>query len=119
MNTVLIVAPGVIVKHRRRFLTATITVVGSAGLAAAAALFFATMLPSKRARSLGAIVEIDVSTLEPGAQLTAEWRGKPVWVLRRTPETLQRLSDESLRARLPDPDSRVTFQQPDPGRDCG
>lgn len=96
--------------RRRRFLTASTTVVGAAGVAAAAWPFIASWRPSERARAAGAPVLVDISKLERGQQITVGWRGKPVWVLRRTPEMLDKLS--SLSTRLRDPESRVASQQP-------
>lgn len=54
----------------------------------------------------------DIARLEPGQQITMEWRGKPIWILRRTPEMLQRLQQPELRNQLRDPDSQVESQQP-------
>ncbi len=98
--------------HRRRFLTATAVVAGAAGAAAALAPFLASLRPSARARAAGAPVEVDVSRLEPGQQITVAWRGRPVWLLRRTPGMLERMRDPGHLARLRDPDSRVETQQP-------
>ena len=98
--------------QRRRFLTATAVVAGAAGAAAALAPFLASMRPSARARAAGAPVEVDVSRLEPGQQITVAWRGRPVWLLRRTPGMLERMRDPGHLARLRDPDSRVETQQP-------
>ncbi|NIL99834.1 MAG: ubiquinol-cytochrome c reductase iron-sulfur subunit [Gammaproteobacteria bacterium] len=95
---------------RRRFLTASTAVVGATGVAAAGWPFIASWQPSERARAAGAPVVVDVSKIEPGAQITMEWRGKPVWVLRRTREMLDRLS--GLDGQLRDPASNVTSQQP-------
>lgn len=75
---------------RRRLVVAT-TVVGGAGLVASMVPFIAGMAPSERARSAGAPVEADLSKLEPGQLATVEWRGKPVWILHRTPEMIERL----------------------------
>ncbi|HRE13920.1 MAG TPA: ubiquinol-cytochrome c reductase iron-sulfur subunit, partial [Usitatibacteraceae bacterium] len=66
--------------------------------------------PSARALAAGAPVEIDVSKIEPGQQVTLEWRGKPVWVLRRTPEMLAQL--EKNAGFLADPESK-SAKQPD------
>jgi len=66
------------------------------------------MSPSARAKAAGAPVEADISKLAPGQLLTVEWRGKPVWVLKRTDEILERL--ESDVASLSDPDSLVEMQ---------
>ena len=75
---------------RRRLLVATSAVGGVAGLAAAVP-FVASMLPSERAKSAGAPVEADISKLAPGQMMTVEWRGKPVWIIHRSPEMLESL----------------------------
>jgi len=98
------------VNPRRRRLLIITTGLGLAGAGFAATPFVKSMLPSARARAAGAPVEVDISRLEPGQLLTVEWRGRPVWILRRTPrmlETLPRIEDE-----LADPDSTVEAQQP-------
>ena len=64
---------------------------GAVGGIAAAVPFVATFQPSERARAAGAAVEVDISTLKPGEKVTVEWRGKPVWIVRRTPEQLAAL----------------------------
>ncbi len=97
---------------RRRFLTATTAVIGATGASIAMWPFLASWQPSARARSIGAPVQIDVSRIEPGARVTVMWQGKPVWVVRRTPEMLEDLSHEHLLERLRDPDSEVASQQP-------
>lgn len=76
---------------RRRFLTATTAVVGGAGTAVAAWPFLASLKPSERAKALGAPVTVDISQLEAGQKLTVAWRGKPVWIVSRTPEMLANL----------------------------
>lgn len=96
--------------RRRRFLTMSTAVVGAAGVAVSAWPFVASWQPSERARAAGAPVTVDISRLQPGQQMTVEWRRKPVWVLRRTPETLEALS--GLRDQLRDPDSDAASQQP-------
>jgi ubiquinol-cytochrome c reductase iron-sulfur subunit len=96
--------------RRRRFLTATTSVVGAVGVIYAAVPFVASLQPSARARAAGAPVEVDISGLEPGQQMTVEWRGKPVWIVRRTKETLEALA--SLNSELRDPESDVADQQP-------
>lgn len=96
--------------NRRRFLVAATSVVGAVGVAGAAVPFLASWWPSARAQAAGAPVEVDISKLEPGALLTVEWRGKPVWILRRTKETLDNLS--KLTDKLRDPDSTVDQQPP-------
>lgn len=98
--------------ERRKLLVTATSVVGAAGLAAAGTPFIASMNPSERARAAGAPVEADFSRLEPGAQTTVEWRGKPVWILRRTEATLKILEGSAHRGKLADPDSTVSSQQP-------
>jgi ubiquinol-cytochrome c reductase iron-sulfur subunit len=97
---------------RRKLLVAATGIVGGAGIGAATVPFVVSMTPSARARAAGAPVDADFTALRPGEQAAFEWRGKPVWVLRRTPEMLRALQDPKLRERLVDPDSRVTSQQP-------
>ncbi len=77
---------------------------GAVGAAAVAVPFVSTFQPSERARAAGAAVEVDISTLRPGEMLTVEWRGKPVWIVRRTPEQLAAL--DKLNAQLADPESK-------------
>jgi ubiquinol-cytochrome c reductase iron-sulfur subunit len=76
---------------------------GAVGGAAVAVPFISTFAPSERARAAGAPVRVDIGSLQPGEKLTVEWRGKPVWILRRTPEQLQSLS--KLDPQLADPAS--------------
>ncbi len=64
---------------------------GAAGGVAVAVPFVSTFQPSERARAAGAPVEVDISALKPGEKMTVEWRGKPVWIIKRTPEQLERL----------------------------
>lgn len=95
---------------RRRFLTLSTTVVGGAGMAAAAWPFLASLKPSERAKALGASVTIDIAKMEPGQQVVAVWRRQPVWVIRRTQDMLASL--EAVTPNLADPESAVP-QQPD------
>lgn len=83
--------------QRRRWIAAT-AVTGGAGLAATAVPFIASFAPSERARALGAPVEVQLQGLRPGELKTVEWRGKPVFVLRRSHEMLESLTqnDELL-----------------------
>jgi ubiquinol-cytochrome c reductase iron-sulfur subunit len=97
---------------RRKLLVTATSVAGAAGIAAASVPFIASMAPSERARAAGAPVEAEFSRLEPGAQLTVEWRGKPVWILRRTEAMLKILEQPAHLARLADPRSEVERQQP-------
>lgn len=95
---------------KRRFLTAAASVVGGAGVAAVAIPFVSSMLPSAKAQAAGAPVEVDISKLELGQMITVEWRGKPVWVLNRSSESLSVLPE--LTDTLADPNSDQ-MQQPD------
>lgn len=93
---------------RRRFLTGTASVIGGVGAAFAAIPFAASFQPSARAKAIGAPVEADISQLEPGQRITYKWRGKPVWIVRRTPEQLSAL--ESMANILADPESEQSLQ---------
>lgn len=95
---------------KRRRLTQATVAVGGLAVAGASAPFLASLAPSERARAQGAPVEADVSHIGPGELATVEWRGKPVWILRRTPAMLARL--DSVRSQLTDPASEVSSQQP-------
>ena len=75
--------------RKRRFLLAASSALGGVGVIGAAVPFVASMFPSARARAAGAPVEVDISKVEPGMMIRAEWRGKPIWVVRRTPEMLE------------------------------
>jgi ubiquinol-cytochrome c reductase iron-sulfur subunit len=97
---------------RRRFLVSATSIVGAVGAVYAAVPFVASMKPSAKAQAAGAPVEADISKLEPGQLMTVEWRGKPVWIVRRTQETLDALTSPSLESKLRDPKSEVTSQQP-------
>lgn len=98
-------------KGRRKFLIAATSVVGGVFGVAVAVPFLASMAPSARARAAGAPVDIDISKLEPGAMVTVEWRGKPVWVVRRDKEMLASLP--KLDAQVADPKSDSSVQPPD------
>ena len=97
---------------KRRFLVAATSVVGGVGIAATAVPFVMSMWPSERAKAAGAPVEVDVSKIEMGQKIDIEWRGKPVWLLKRTPQMLANLP--KLDSRLLDPKSNEP-QQP---KDC-
>ncbi|WP_207062664.1 ubiquinol-cytochrome c reductase iron-sulfur subunit [Motiliproteus sp. SC1-56] len=97
-------------KGRRRLLVATTSVVGAVGAVGAAVPFVASWNPSAKAKAAGAPVKADVSKLEPGQQMIVEWRGKPVWIVRRTEEALENLA--KLDDKLADPASEKP-QQPD------
>jgi ubiquinol-cytochrome c reductase iron-sulfur subunit len=87
---------------RRGLLVATCAAGGVAGLATAGA-FVSTFQPSERAKAAGAPVEVDVAGLAPGEMKTVEWRGKPVWILKRTPEMVASL--KKTDAQVADPKS--------------
>ena len=89
-------------KERRNAIIVTCAV-GGAGVAAVAAPFLASLAPSERAKAAGAAVEVDISGLQPGQKLTVEWRGKPVWIVRRTPEQLATLA--KTESEVADPKS--------------
>lgn len=76
---------------------------GAVGGVAAAIPFVSTFQPSERAKAAGAAVEVDISALKPGEKVTVEWRGKPVWIMKRTPEQLDGL--KKTESQLADPKS--------------
>jgi ubiquinol-cytochrome c reductase iron-sulfur subunit len=95
---------------RRRFLIGATSVVGGVGVIGAAVPFVASWNPSAKAKAAGAPVKASIGKLEPGQRMTVEWRGKPVWVIRRTQEMLDNI--EKLGEDLRDPDSKEP-QQPE------
>ncbi len=95
---------------RRRVLRLATYGLSAVGVGFAATPFVLSMLPSERARAAGGPVTVDIDKLAPGQMITVSWRGKPVWILRRSPEMLASLSE--ARRFLVDPDSRVESQQP-------
>ncbi|MFQ5609608.1 MAG: ubiquinol-cytochrome c reductase iron-sulfur subunit [Woeseiaceae bacterium] len=97
-------------RNRRHFLTVATVVTGAAGAGFAAWPFLASLQPSARAQALGAPVEVAIGSMQPGEMVRVLWRGKLVFVLRRTEEMLARLG-ENLD-RLQDPESQNEEQQP-------
>jgi ubiquinol-cytochrome c reductase iron-sulfur subunit len=95
--------------EKRKFLIAT-SAVGALGCAAVAVPFIKSMTPSERAKAAGAPVEVDISKIAPGTMITAEWRGKPVWIINRTDEMTAELAHHN--DQLSDPSCEVTSQQP-------
>jgi ubiquinol-cytochrome c reductase iron-sulfur subunit len=95
---------------KRRFLLTATSVVGGIGVVGVAVPFLASMAPSQRAKAAGAPVEVDISRVEPGMMLTAEWRGKPIWVVNRTKEMMDRLPKNAPLLADPQSDSS---KQPD------
>ncbi|MCB1850573.1 MAG: ubiquinol-cytochrome c reductase iron-sulfur subunit [Gammaproteobacteria bacterium] len=102
-------ADGVDLK-KRRMLTVATSVVGAVGAGYVVYPFLASWAPSEKAKAAGAPVEADISKLEPGQLLRVKWRGKPVWIVRRTERNLSDLA--KLEDRLTDPASDMP-QQPD------
>jgi len=94
-------------KTRRNLVVATSLAGGAAGVGAAVP-FVGSMLPSERAKAAGAPVEVDLSKIAPGELAVIEWRGKPVWVIRRTKEMLESL--KAVTPRLTDPGSKSSKQ---------
>ena len=93
---------------RRRFLTAATTVVGAVGTGFVLVPFISSMQPSAKARAAGAPVRADISKLEPGQMIRVKWRGKPVWLVKRTDEMLETLP--TLDGDLRDPESLQPMQ---------
>ncbi|MCB1600040.1 MAG: ubiquinol-cytochrome c reductase iron-sulfur subunit [Lysobacterales bacterium] len=96
---------------RRRFLTASTVVVGGVGGVFAAIPFISAWKPSARAVAAGAPVSADISKLAVGTQMTVAWRGRPIFIVRRSEEMLSGLAGED--GRLKDPKSEVVEQQPE------
>jgi ubiquinol-cytochrome c reductase iron-sulfur subunit len=93
---------------KRQFLTSALTVVGAVGTGYLAVPFLSQMQPSVKAMAGGAPVEVDLSKMESGQLLRVAWRGKPVWILNRTPQALATLKE--LESQLSDPNSRDSIQ---------
>jgi ubiquinol-cytochrome c reductase iron-sulfur subunit len=99
------------IDKERRATIAVAATVGGAGIIAAAVPFVTSFLPSERAKAAGAPVEADISRIVAGEMLTVEWRGRPVWILNRTPQMLQSIrkadgevaDPKSLRTAFPTP----------------
>ena len=98
-------------RNRRHFLAIATTVTGAVGAGFVAVPFLSSLKPSARAQALGAPVEVAIGSIEPGEMVRVLWRGRLVFILRRTDEMLSRL-DENLD-NLRDPDSEVVEQQPE------
>ncbi len=98
-------------RNRRHFLSVATAVTGAAGAGLVAVPFLSSLKPSARAQALGAPVEVPIGSIQPGEMIRVLWRGRLVFVLRRSEEMLSRL-DENLDV-LRDPDSAVIEQQPE------
>jgi ubiquinol-cytochrome c reductase iron-sulfur subunit len=96
-------APDRSIDQSRRTWIAITCGAGAVGGAAVAVPFISTFAPSERARAAGAPVQVDISNVKPGEKITVEWRGKPVWIVRRTPEQLAALP--KIDPELADPKS--------------
>ncbi len=94
----------VVDKNRRNWIAITCGA-GAVGGVAVAVPFVSTFAPSERARAAGAPVEVDIGSIKPGEKLTVEWRGKPVWIVRRTPQQLENLK-KIPDGELADPHSK-------------
>lgn len=97
-------------EERRKFLLKASGVLGGVGALCALTPFVTSWLPSAKAEAAGAPVEVDLSRIEPGQQVTVEWQGSPVWIIRRTKEMLATLQADTELLR--DPESLVE-QQPE------
>lgn len=97
---------------RRGLLVATCAAGGVAGLATAGALV-STFQPSERAKAAGAPVEVDISSLKPGEMQTTEWRGKPVWILKRTQEMMDSLKKTEDKVADPKSEKPYTMAMPE------
>ncbi len=95
---------------KRQFLTSALTVVGAVGAGYLAVPFLSQMQPSAKAMAAGAPVEVDISKMESGQLLRVAWRGKPVWVLNRTPKALATLQTLDDALALADPSSKESIQ---------
>jgi ubiquinol-cytochrome c reductase iron-sulfur subunit len=98
-------------RNRRHFLTVATAVTGAVGAGFVAVPFLSSLKPSARAQALGAPVEVSLASMQPGEMVRVLWRGRLVFVLRRSDEMLARLPD--TLGELRDPDSEVVEQQPD------
>jgi ubiquinol-cytochrome c reductase iron-sulfur subunit len=90
-------------KSKRTWLIAS-SCAGAVGGVATAIPFVSTFQPSERAKAAGAAVEVDIGAMQPGEKITVEWRGKPVWILKRTPQQIAELP--KLDSQLADPKSQ-------------
>jgi ubiquinol-cytochrome c reductase iron-sulfur subunit len=102
---------GDVSQGRRRFLIGATSVVGGVGVVGAAVPFVQSWNPSAKAKAAGAPVTVNVDKIEPGQQITVNWRGKPVWIVRRTPEMIENV--KAMDPQLRDPESKEASQQPE------
>jgi ubiquinol-cytochrome c reductase iron-sulfur subunit len=104
--------PQAAVDNGRRTWIAITCGAGAVGGLATAVPFVSTFTPSERAKAAGAPVQVDISSIKPGEKLTVEWRGKPVWILRRTPEMIASLKKTDPHVADPKSD-RKAYPTPD------
>lgn len=102
-------------EQRRDFLKQSACALGGLGALCALTPFVSSWMPSAKALAAGASIRVDISHLQPGQQMIVEWRGKPVWIIRRTADMLAQLA--KYNAQLRDPDSHVP-QQPLYAQNC-
>jgi ubiquinol-cytochrome c reductase iron-sulfur subunit len=102
---------------KRTWLIAS-TCAGAVGAGFVAVPFVSSFQPSEKAKAAGAAVEVDISSLKPGEKMTVEWRGKPVWILKRTPEQIASLKKTDNEVADPDSD-RKTFPTPEYAKNEG
>ena len=102
-------SPSRVDTQKRKFLRTSMQVLGCVGVACALVPFISSLKPNRRTLAAAGPVTVDLSRLQPGEQLTVTWRGKPIWVIRRTPEMIAQLKQPNSALR--DPMSWVT-QQP-------
>ncbi len=93
---------------RRRFLVAATSVVGAAGAVGAAVPFVGSWFPSAKAKAAGAPVKVNIAKVEAGQQMVAEWRGQPVFIVRRTQEILGNLKKSRVTCLIPSPRPRCS-----------
>lgn len=96
---------------RRRFLLTSTCVLGGVGVACSLLAFASSLLPNAKARAATAPVQVDLSAMQPGEQLIVTWRGKPIWIIKRSQAMLEQLNNTDSR-QLRDPQSLVE-QQPE------
>lgn len=97
---------------RRHFLMVATATAASIGIGMSAYPFLASLRPSARAAAVGRPVQVDLRLIQPGERITVVWRGTPVWVVRRTAESLRRMAEPDWLNELRDPLSEVATQQP-------
>lgn len=90
-------------RDRRRFLGRSLAWVAAIGVTLSAIPFVRSLLPSASRQIAGAPIEVDLDKIAPGKQILVTWRGKPIWILRRTPDMINRLDNSQLEERLRDP----------------